>query len=104
MEERSKLTAKAPETAILIGVITSNQTEDMTKEYIDELAFLALTAGVITKKKFLQRIDKPHPKTYIGSGKIEEIKNNKEWFLTYRDQPSISISAVVIFFPPAFSI
>jgi len=85
MEERSKSTAKAPETAILIGVITSDQTEDMTKEYIDELAFLAETAGVITKKKFLQRIDKPHPKTYIGSGKIEEIKK-------YIDEEKIEIA------------
>ncbi len=74
MEEKSKSTAKPAETAILVGVITSDQTEDMTKEYIDELQFLAETAGVITKKQFLQRIDKPNPKTYIGSGKMEEIK------------------------------
>jgi GTP-binding protein HflX len=74
MEAKSKSTAKPAETAILVGVITSDQTEDMTKEYIDELQFLAETAGVITKKQFLQRIDKPNPKTYIGSGKMEEIK------------------------------
>jgi GTP-binding protein HflX len=74
MEEKTKSTAKPAETAILVGVITSDQTEDMTKEYIDELQFLAETAGVITKKQFLQRIDKPNPKTYIGSGKMEEIK------------------------------
>ncbi|MBK6527428.1 MAG: GTPase HflX [Crocinitomicaceae bacterium] len=74
MEAKSKSTAKLAETAILVGVITSDQTEDMTKEYIDELQFLAETAGVITKKQFLQRIDKPNPKTYIGSGKMEEIK------------------------------
>lgn len=84
-EERSKSTAIIPETAILVGVITSNQTEDMTKEYIDELAFLAETAGVITKKKFLQRIDKPNPKTYIGSGKIIEIKE-------YIDENKIDIA------------
>ncbi|MBI3136079.1 MAG: GTPase HflX [Bacteroidetes bacterium] len=74
MEEKSKSTAAVPETCILVGVITADQTEEMTKEYIDELAFLAETAGVITKKKFLQRIDRPNPKTYIGSGKMEEIK------------------------------
>jgi len=62
------------ETAILVGVITSDQTEEMTKEYIDELAFLALTAGAETKQKFLQRVDKPHPKTYIRKGKMEEIR------------------------------
>jgi GTPase len=74
MEEKSKSTAAVAETCILVGVITSDQTEEMTKEYIDELEFLAETAGVVTKKKFLQRIDKPNPKTYIGSGKMEEIK------------------------------
>lgn len=73
-EEKSVSTAKQQETCVLVGVITSDQTEEMTKEYIDELEFLAETAGVITKKKFLQRIDHPNPKTYIGSGKIEEIK------------------------------
>lgn len=74
MEVKSKSTAAVPESCILVGVITADQTEDMTKEYIDELAFLAETAGVITRKKFLQRIDRPNPKTYIGSGKMEEIK------------------------------
>jgi GTP-binding protein HflX len=73
-EEKSVSTAKQQESCILVGVITSDQTEEMTKEYIDELEFLAETAGVITRKKFLQRIDHPNPKTYIGSGKIEEIK------------------------------
>lgn len=74
MEEKSKSTATVQETCVLVGVITNDQTEDMTKEYIEELEFLAETAGVITKKKFLQRIDRPNPKTYIGSGKMEEIK------------------------------
>ena len=62
------------ETAVLIGVITNDQTEEMTKEYIDELEFLAHTAGAISKRKFLQRLDKPHNKTYIGKGKLEEVK------------------------------
>ncbi len=62
------------EFAVLVGVITSQQTEDMAKEYIEELAFLAETSGAETKRKFLQRIDKPNPKTYVGSGKIKEIK------------------------------
>jgi GTP-binding protein HflX len=62
------------EFAVLIGVITSNQTEELAMEYIEELAFLAETSGAETKKKFLQRIDRPNPKTYIGSGKIKEIK------------------------------
>lgn len=63
-----------PEDVVLVGVITANQTEEMAKEYLDELEFLAETAGAITQKKFTQRIDSPNPKTYVGSGKMEEIK------------------------------
>jgi len=74
MEKGFITTDTQPETAILVGVITSDQTESMTKEYIDELAFLAETSGAVTKKKFLQRVDKPHPKTYIRKGKMEEIQ------------------------------
>jgi GTP-binding protein HflX len=62
------------EFAVLVGVITGKQTEDMAKEYLEELAFLAETSGAETKRKFLQRVDKPNPKTYVGSGKIKEIK------------------------------
>jgi len=62
------------EFAVLVGVITPQQTEDMANEYLDELAFLAETAGAETKRKFLQRVDRPNPKTYVGSGKIIEIK------------------------------
>jgi GTP-binding protein HflX len=73
--EKGHITSSAKaETAILIGVITSNQSEEMTKEFIDELEFLAETAGAVTKRKFLQRVDKPHNKTYIGKGKLEEVK------------------------------
>ena len=74
MEKGFITTNTKAETAILVGVITSNQTEEMTKEYIDELEFLAETAGAETKHKFLQRVDKPHPKTYIRKGKMEEIR------------------------------
>lgn len=62
------------EKAILIGLITQKQDERSSKEYLDELAFLAETAGVETKKTFIQRLDYPHPKTFIGSGKLEEVK------------------------------
>jgi len=65
---------KKSETAILIGVVTQEQSEDMTKEFIDELEFLALTAGAVTKRKFLQKLDKPQNKTYIGKGKLQEVK------------------------------
>ncbi len=74
MEKGFITTNSQPETAILVGVITADQTESMTKEYIDELEFLAETSGAVTKRKFLQRVDKPHPKTYIRKGKMEEIQ------------------------------
>ena len=61
------------ESAILVGVITQKQSEEQAVEYLDELEFLAHTAGAVTKKRFLQKLDFPHPRTYVGSGKIEEI-------------------------------
>lgn len=62
------------ETCVLVGVINSDQNEDQVKEYLDELAFLALTAGANTQKRFVQRLPKPHPGTFVGSGKLLEIK------------------------------
>ena len=61
------------ETAILIGLITSYQDERKTNEYLDELDFLANTAGAVVVKRFTQRIDRPHSVTYVGSGKLVEI-------------------------------
>lgn len=61
------------ETAILIGIITPYQDERKTNEYLDELDFLASTAGAVVVKRFTQRIDRPHPVTYVGSGKLVEI-------------------------------
>jgi len=63
------------EKAVLVGVISQNQTEEQAKEYIDELAFLAETAGAVTKKKFLQKLQVPHPKTFLGSGKINDVRD-----------------------------
>ena len=65
--------AKA-ETAILVGLITPNQNEEKTKEYLDELEFLADTAGAVTVKRFTQRVNGPSQVTYVGKGKLEEIK------------------------------
>jgi GTPase len=62
------------ERAALVGVITKDQTEEQAAEYLDELAFLTETAGAIPVKKYIQRVDIPNPRTYIGSGKLEEIK------------------------------
>ena len=59
--------------AILVGLITPEQPEERTKEYLDELAFLARTDDITPVKRFVQRIDKPDTNTYVGSGKIKEI-------------------------------
>ena len=94
MEKGHISTDIQPETAILVGVITADQTEEMTKEFIDELEFLAETSGAVTKHKFLQRVDKPHPKTYIRKGKMEEIrqyvKNNEIDVAIFDDELSPS--------------
>ena len=66
------------ETAILVGLITSTQNERKTNEYLDELEFLAQTAGAEVVKRFTQRIDHPHPVTYVGTGKLAEIADYVE--------------------------
>lgn len=63
------------ESAVLVGIITPLQKEDRAKEYIDELAFLASTAGAQTQKIFMQRLSGPNSKTFVGPGKLEEIRN-----------------------------
>ncbi len=62
------------EKAVLIGVINKNQNEEKVKEYLDELEFLTYTAGGEAIKRFTQRMEVPNPKTYIGSGKMEEVE------------------------------
>jgi len=62
------------EKAVLVGLITQEQNEQQVKEYLDELAFLAETAGAETVKVFSQRMDYPHPVTFVGKGKLQEIK------------------------------
>ena len=64
---------KCSETAVLVGVITQEQNEEMVSEYLDELAFLADTAGAITVERFTQKMDKPNGATFLGSGKIKEV-------------------------------
>lgn len=63
------------EKAVLVGVITQLQNEEKAREYLDELAFLAETAGASPEKLFFQRLEYPNPKTYVGPGKLIEIKN-----------------------------
>ena len=63
------------ESAVLVGLITQNQDEAKTKEYLDELEFLADTAGAVTVKRFTQRVNGPSAVTYVGKGKLEEIRD-----------------------------
>jgi GTP-binding protein HflX len=62
------------EKVILIGVITQLQDESQSQEYLDELEFLTLTAGGVAVKRFTQKLEKPHPKTFIGTGKLEDVR------------------------------
>lgn len=62
------------ETAVLIGLITDHQSPEQVTEYLDELEFLATTAGITSVKRFVQRMHKPEGRTYIGSGKLAEVK------------------------------
>lgn len=64
--------------AVLIGLITPEQPEERTKEYLDELAFLAETSDIIPGKRFTQALDTPNSLTYVGQGKLTEIKNYME--------------------------
>ena len=73
MKEFIQSEAKA-ETAILVALITKRQDERKTNEYLDELEFLAETAGAVTVKRFTQRVDGPSSITYVGKGKLEEIR------------------------------
>ena len=62
------------ENTVVVGVVNKNQTEIVVKDYLDELSFLSNTAGGIVKKSFVQKLDTPNPKTFIGTGKISEIQ------------------------------
>jgi len=68
------ITARKAETAVLIGVILPRQSEEEVCENLEELEFLAETAGATTLKRFIQKIDVPNPRTFVGSGKVMEIK------------------------------
>ncbi len=73
-EKGKKGLKKNTEFAVLVGLIQKDQTEPQVEEYLDELEFLALTAGAATVKRFLQKLPHPDPRTFIGSGKLEEIR------------------------------
>ncbi|NMA73647.1 MAG: GTPase HflX [Bacteroidales bacterium] len=67
------ITDTGRETAVLVGIVTFDQDERTTEEYLDELEFLAQTAGVVVKERFTQKLDMQNPVTYVGRGKLDEI-------------------------------
>jgi GTP-binding protein HflX len=96
MENNKKLydTAKRKETAVLVALASSKQSLARTQEYLDELAFLAETSGVNTLHTFVQKLEKPDSRTFIGKGKLEEItayvKDNKVDMVIFDDDLSPS--------------
>ena len=72
------ITEELSEKSVLVGLITPQQNEIKANEYLDELAFLADTAGAVVGKKFLQRIDQPNRATFVGTGKLQEIREYVE--------------------------
>ncbi|MBP7965172.1 MAG: GTPase HflX [Paludibacteraceae bacterium] len=82
---QSNTTEIYEERAVLVGLITPSQDEHKSKEYLDELAFLTETSGATPVRRFSQRLDYPHPRTFVGEGKLAEIKT----FLT--DNPDVGM-------------
>lgn len=74
MIDEKTITEDIGERAVLVGPITPTQNEAKANEYLAELAFLAETAGAKSEKRFLQRVDNPNPRTFVGKGKLEEIR------------------------------
>lgn len=85
-------TAPVPEKAILVAVCATGATMERTEEYLNELAFLLETAGGVPVRKIIQRLERPDTRTYIGSGKLQEVKEYKEAldadFLVFDDELS----------------
>lgn len=74
MIEDNIINKEQNEKTVLVGLVTKNQDEAKTEEYLDELAFLADTAGAETVARFTQKLDYPNPRTYVGTGKLEELR------------------------------
>jgi GTPase len=73
-KEEKKGIARGTEYCVLVGVISGSQPEAQALEYLDELEFLALTAGAVSKKVFTQKMPHPNVRSFVGSGKLEEIR------------------------------
>ncbi|MEI6522789.1 MAG: GTPase HflX [Bacteroidota bacterium] len=75
MAKQFTYTSKIEDTCILVGLVNQKQTEEKITEYLDELEFLAETAGIKTVKRFTQKLERPDSKVFIGTGKLQEIKS-----------------------------
>lgn len=73
MEDLKKIKIDPREKAVLVGLITKSQSEELLEEYLDELAFLTETAGAIPLKRFTQKLERPDTRTFVGKGKLQEI-------------------------------
>lgn len=80
------------ENALLVGLITPQQPEERTNEYLDELAFLADTREICPVKRFVQRVNAPDTNSYVGSGKLQEIR---QWIIDHQNDPQKSIDLVI---------
>ena len=78
MIEDNIINKEENERTVLVGLITQKQSEAKVNEYLDELEFLAQTAGAEPEKRFIQKLDYPNPRTYVGTGKLEEIRKYVE--------------------------
>ena len=77
-KDRSAAQQQGFEKAVLVGLVHQLQTEEEVREYLDELDFLARTAGAKAKKKYIQKLPHPDPRTFVGKGKLQEIKDYVE--------------------------
>lgn len=80
------------ENALLVGLITPQQPEERTNEYLDELAFLADTREICPVKRFVQRVNAPDTNSYVGSGKLQEIR---QWIIDHQNDPQKAIDLVI---------
>ncbi len=72
--EKKRALVKGIESAVVVGIVYPNQSVEQVTEYMDELDFLAVTAGAVVKKRFIQKLNNPNNRTFVGKGKAEEIK------------------------------
>ncbi|HOY11506.1 MAG TPA: GTPase HflX [Saprospiraceae bacterium] len=79
-KEKSSGIVAEQEYCILVGLVTKDQTLEQVEEYLDELQFLAMTAGALTKKRVIQKLPHPDKRTFVGKGKLEEIKEILEFY------------------------